>query len=250
MPLSVGSMMANNTHVAAYPLIRLNEDEVPGAKFIYQTLEKHSKIQLQRWLACRGLVSTGTRAALLKRVENCITAGEEKHIDIAVDGGKWFQMKLGNIQQAPTLQVPVAPIQGWKIFPSTITIPPNYNYGHIHHHIVESVQIITQDQLSSDDDGDTAIDLHTAKPLVKGKRFFTSGHVTKMQDAESASHYFVKAKVMASYKTNKLYDTTCSMSKASGFIVDASCICESLCYGEMQSCVCLVVCIVGLYKEI
>ena len=39
----------------AFQSIVLRESDVPGAKLVYESIEKHSNIQLQRWLECRGL---------------------------------------------------------------------------------------------------------------------------------------------------------------------------------------------------
>ena len=44
----------------------LNEEDVPGASFIYAKLEKHSVDQLIRWLACRGIKRSGNKTALLE----------------------------------------------------------------------------------------------------------------------------------------------------------------------------------------
>ena len=43
-------------------------------------------------------------------------------------------------------------------------------------------------------------DVHTSKPLRKGKHFFTSGHVKAMKDCHKGQFDFVKAQVMASYQ--------------------------------------------------
>ena len=61
-----------------------------------------------------------------------------------------------------------------------------------------------------DDDGDNESDnddcdiedIHTAKPMKKGLKYFTSGHVQKMLDSVKCGHYFLKSKVRASYKFN------------------------------------------------
>ena len=45
----------------------LRESDVPGAKLVYESIEKHSNIQLQRWLECRGLTKTGNRSKLIRR---------------------------------------------------------------------------------------------------------------------------------------------------------------------------------------
>ena len=49
----------------ALPL--LGEEDVPGASFIYDILEKHGVDQLRRWLACRGIKRSGNITGLLER---------------------------------------------------------------------------------------------------------------------------------------------------------------------------------------
>ena len=51
----------------AFQSIVLRESDVPGAKLVYESIEKHSNIQLQRWLECRGLTKTGNRSKLIQR---------------------------------------------------------------------------------------------------------------------------------------------------------------------------------------
>ena len=45
----------------------LRESDVPGAKLVYESIEKHSNIQFQRWLECRGLAKTGNRSKFIRR---------------------------------------------------------------------------------------------------------------------------------------------------------------------------------------
>lgn len=47
--------------------IDLEEDDVPGASFQYNSIEKHSVEQLKRWLTCRGLKVSGKKAVLIER---------------------------------------------------------------------------------------------------------------------------------------------------------------------------------------
>ena len=47
--------------------IDLTENDVPGARFVYDCVEKHSNVQLMRWLECRKLSKLGNRSILLKR---------------------------------------------------------------------------------------------------------------------------------------------------------------------------------------
>ena len=51
----------------SFQSIVLREPDVPGAKLVYESIEKHSNIQLQRWLECRGLAKTGNRSKLIQR---------------------------------------------------------------------------------------------------------------------------------------------------------------------------------------
>ena len=100
-----------------------------------------------------------------------------------------------------------------------VSIPKNFNDGHVYHHIVESVHFNMDIGLcfnnSSDDDTseveDDARDIHTSKHLRKGKTFFTSGYVTDIVDQSTEEHYFVKCKVMSSYKPEIKYDVTCTV---------------------------------------
>ena len=115
-------------------------------------------------------------------------------------------------------------------------MPKHFNKGHIHHHIVESVQFLNEDTFDddSDDDCDDVCDiedLHTAKPMKKGLKNFTSGHVQKMQDSAKCGHYFLKSKVRASY-TTEIYDVTVTLSQQSGFVRDASCTCRASAMGR------------------
>jgi len=41
--------------------VKLDENDVPGAKLDINDLEKYSNVQLKRWLQCRGLPVSGNR---------------------------------------------------------------------------------------------------------------------------------------------------------------------------------------------
>ena len=56
--------MAVNT---VQPLITLCESDVPGAKFVHETICNHSVIELKRWLECRGLPVSGKKQDLVLR---------------------------------------------------------------------------------------------------------------------------------------------------------------------------------------
>ena len=56
-------MAAGSTFVRVF----LTENDVPGAKFCYNSVEEHTIVQLRRWLECRGLQTAGTKAILIER---------------------------------------------------------------------------------------------------------------------------------------------------------------------------------------
>ena len=114
-----------------------------------------------------------------------------------------------NISVPSNTDVPLLPYSRWDTFPAHgQQMPKHSNKGHIHHHILESVQFLNEDTFDDDSDDDCDIeDLHTAKPMKKGLKYFTSGHVQKMQDSAKCGHYFLKSKVRASY-TREIYDVT------------------------------------------
>lgn len=47
--------------------VKLTENDVPGAKFRSSDVTVHSVVELQRWLQCRGLKSTGNKLELIDR---------------------------------------------------------------------------------------------------------------------------------------------------------------------------------------
>lgn len=163
-------------------------------------------------------------------MKGCIEAKQHHTIDPSIDGGNWYEIKRRQKQANQTAPAPpILPIFGWKKFP-TASLPDNFNYGHIHHHIIESVQSncigdIHREDKSDSEENDTN-DVHTAKPLRKGKCFFTSGHVKNMNDYQNDNHYFVKCQVQASY-AKAMYNVTCTLSKQTGFVIDASCTCRA-----------------------
>ena len=101
-----------------------------------------------------------------------IDAGKQSEIDVRVDGGKWYAQKVHELEKQDCgatsshqkYSRPLLPIRGWQDF-KEIPFPTNFNYGHIHHHIVESVELLDQNKdFSSDSDAENElVDLHTAK---------------------------------------------------------------------------------------
>ena len=60
--------------------ISLTENDVPGVKLAYSLIEKHSNVQLRRWLYCRDLKTSGNKDELVK--SNCNTFSQAQHVNI------------------------------------------------------------------------------------------------------------------------------------------------------------------------
>ncbi|XP_013419437.1 uncharacterized protein LOC106180092 [Lingula anatina] len=197
--------------------VRLTEDDVPGAKFSYETAAEHSNIQLKRWLACRGLKSSGNRSELVARCNDCIASGRSVDIDITIDGGKWYQKKAGILVER-SANKPIPPVTGWKPLVAT-SLPAQYNYGNVYHWLVESMP-----SLPGDTDNQSVV---TGKPLVRGQQYVQSGNVGCVETKVSDSIFHVKAKVLPSMRNENPYTVTIALSVVSGTVLDATCHCKS-----------------------
>ena len=171
--------------------------------------------------------------------------GGDTDISITVDGGKHYQAKveaflqsLANTSSNPHTplqpqavpQPPVLPVTGWKPFPSQ-TIPSQFCYGTIYQHIISSAKLVNADSDDGDDDGENTADFGTAKPMRKGRYYFTSGHVTDIHDNSNAEFYFLKSVVRASYKQQQ-YHVSLTLSKYNCKVVDSSCECKASAMGR------------------
>ncbi|KAK4880525.1 hypothetical protein RN001_008671 [Aquatica leii] len=119
--------------------ITLKPDDVPGALLSPNlSIEDHTKLQLQRWLACRCLKQGGTKSDLVQRVTNCIKAGTDNNIFLGIDGGKWYDAKRRLIPIASTSSaVIIEDFKSikWTKFPAQL-IAHYFNKGHIYTYIV------------------------------------------------------------------------------------------------------------------
>ena len=91
----------------AFQSIVLRESDVPGAKLVYESIKKHSNIQLQRWLECLGVRCTINRS----HSTPCKKA-EFEHLQIfpghCLDfflsvSGKICHSPIKNVKRQPTL---------------------------------------------------------------------------------------------------------------------------------------------------
>ena len=183
------------------------------------------------------------------RVTDCVSAGNTA-ISIAVDGGKPYEAKVQKLlrslgstrtsdQPGPSTstaativppQPPVLPVTGWKAFPSQ-TIPLSFSYNSIYEHIITTATL-TSTQSSDESDGNAA-DVGTAKPMRKGRFYFTSGHVTDIEDATNANktYYFLKCLVRASYRQQQ-YRVTITLASETSKVVDSTCECKASSMGR------------------
>ena len=152
--------------------------------------------------------------------------GKLDDIDITVDGGKWYDLKVGDKTTSDQSLPSVPPIFGWKPFPSR-PIPSNFNYGHIYHYLLESVVLVGEDGKAEDTD----LAHMTSKPLTKGEQYVKSGSVTKMMDSTQGGNYYLKAQVDASMR-NEQRMVTVTLSSISGAVRDASCTCPGSALGR------------------
>ena len=143
--------------------------KMTGALFLFQNIDCRCKTA--KICCCEGGTYRTYHFFSFYRVHDCINAGTDKCIDVSIDGGKWFDLKKK--KQLPAIQIgdiPLLPYSGWKNFPGyPDDIPKHFNRGHIHHHIVESVQFVNKDDISDESDDDIE-DFHTAKPLLNSWR--------------------------------------------------------------------------------
>ncbi|XP_071085447.1 uncharacterized protein [Haliotis cracherodii] len=215
--------------------VSLLPEDVPGAQFIYPDVDRHSVVQLKRWLECRGLSMTGTKTELVERCQECIRAQQDTDISISIDNGKWYQIKVQDVlaslnSSSPcsaVTQTPTPPITGWKAFPSG-NIPPTFSYGDIYQYIIASARLQPLPQVTpindGDDDDDQDNTFSTAKPTKKGRAFFKSGHIQNIQTCSKNEYYYLKCECLPSYRLGMMYHVHVTLDNFA-VIQDASCDC-------------------------
>lgn len=211
----------------------LTEKDVPGA-YLSKDPSEYTVPMLKRWLECHGQKKTGNLSALVERIRGC-TALKLK-VDPRVDGGKWYELKKkgGSLSTASSTtkassSSDTKPSDDWTVFPS-VDIPEMFNYGHAYYHLIESVANFGLNESGSDstDDSDGYSGYTTTeKPLRKARKLIASEYVVDIQDNKNEQHYFIRAHVHHSMKNEYPLNVSVVLSKASGFVVKASCDCKS-----------------------
>lgn len=72
--------------------VLMQDDGVASSKFESEP-ENYIVDQLKRWLKCTRFKLSGKRDELVKRVPECITAGNHHTLDPSIDEGKQFAAK-------------------------------------------------------------------------------------------------------------------------------------------------------------
>lgn len=220
--------MNSKTSTSPYALTILTEnDGVPGSYFDHDPSE-YTVEQLKRWLKCRGLKLSGKRDDLVKRVSDAIRSGNHRSLDVSIDDGKWFAAKVLKDSQKTectrqsNTQIPVIPLTGWDNFQSR-DIPPYFNYGHIYHYALESIKTVPAAAKDDVDEDDHGLGHMTDKPLKNARKYVDSGFVHDVMDAKSEEHYFLRAHVWPSMRTDLPHNVFVVLSNTSGAVIHGSC---------------------------
>ena len=230
--------MANFASSSVKPLTVLTEDDgVPGSK-IEQDPENYTVEQLKRWLKCRGLKQSGKRGEIVQRVSDCLKGPNHRILDVSIDGGKWFAIKVlkeneelskkENVKEECV--VPAVPASGWRSFPS-YDIPVLFNYGHIYYYALESIRTVQLDpsldvrdeDINKENEMECGLGHMTDKPLKNGRKYVDSKFVHDLMDNKTEQHYFLKGHVWPSMRAELPHNVLIILSATSGAIIHASC---------------------------
>ncbi len=191
------------------------------------------------------------------RVESRIQSQLHGELYIGIDGGKWYKQKVaddlqrsataaGCIAACATVQVPVAPITGWKRFPFQ-PIPPGFCHGSIYHYIIETAVLRTTSTSNDcDSDGEDGLYYGTDKSFRRGQQYVQSSYVTNVMDTKHKDHYFAKSSVKSSFNCDTSYTVNICLSYVSGAVMDASCHCKASSMGRCSH-VCAVLLVIEQY---
>ena len=229
--------MANFASSSVKPLTVLTEDDgVPGSK-IEQDPENYTVEQLKRWLKCRGLKQSGKRGEIVQRVSDCLKGPNHRILDVSIDGGKWFAIKVlkeneelskkENVKEECV--VPAVPASGWRSFPS-YDIPVLFNYGHIYYYALESIRTVQLDpsldvrdeDINKENEMECGLGHMTDKPLKNGRKYVDSKFVHDLMDNKTEQHYFLKGHVWPSMRAELPHNVLIILSATSGAIIHAS----------------------------
>ena len=98
-----------------------------------------------------------------------------------------------------------------------------FNYGHVYHHALESLPFLPSQEKDEDDDVDNGLGHMTDKPFSARCKYVNLGFVHDMTNMKSDNHYFVRAHVCPSMKSDLPHNVTIILSTMVGCYVNSSC---------------------------
>ena len=151
----------------------------------------------------------------MQRVSDCLKGPNHRILDVSIDGGKWFAIKVlkeneelskkENVKEECV--VPAVPASGWRSFPS-YDIPVLFNYGHIYYYALESIRTVQLDpsldvrdeDINKENEMECGLGHMTDKPLKNGRKYVDSKFVHDLMDTKTEQHYFLKGHVWPSMR--------------------------------------------------
>jgi hypothetical protein len=178
------------------------------------SIEKWKKDDLYKWLKEHGLKLSGRKQELLIRVACAIKDGCETVVEKEKRKEKEIELRKQEKLTTPTEDLPnPGTLKLWsqdysKFPPITFTDIKNYLvYGACKFYKNEDINCFKE---------------------MKAFKFFKDGHVQEIELSlinEKSSYCFIKAKVLPSMKTDRVYRTWVSIVKETGQIYSADCNC-------------------------
>jgi len=177
-------------------------------------IKSWKKLELQKWLRIHGLKVTGTRDELVVRVENAKRAGVETVVERdAREKGEITKRAAAKLS-TPTEILPEP--KNLKSWTKDLSRLPRLTSKDIMNYLVFGLCKFYKNE-----------DLRCFKQL-KAYKFFKDGHVQDIEIAfinDKSNYCFVRAKVLPSMKTERVYNTWVSMVKDTAKVFSADCNC-------------------------
>lgn len=163
-------------------------------------------------------------------MEACIDNGKAHALFVGIDNGIWWQKKSSQASSSITAvdSSSVIPQTGWKAFPSQ-SIPRSFCYGVIQE-FISFADLNNEERSESEDDFIPVCG--NSKCMQRGRISFKSGHVQHVEDNTNGGMYYLRAKVLSSYRTTTAYNAYIVLNDESK-IRDSGCQCKA---SESKSC--------------
>ena len=172
------------------------------------------KLELQQWLKNHELKVSGTKEELVARVENAKRTAVETVVERAAREKKEFTKRAAEKVTSPTETLPDPKnLKSWT--KDLSRLPRLTSKDIVNYLVVGSCKFYKNE------------DMQCFKQL-RAYKFFKDGHVQDIELAfinDRSSYCFVRAKVLPSMKTDRVYNTWASMVKDTANVFSADCNC-------------------------